>query len=195
MVNTTINALKLPPNRSSNVYIGAQVVAYAREIMYKHLLTLQEIPDCKIYQIECDSLFFSLPITFPCPLSMSPFLGDFKNAYGNKEIVSFYSLGQKQYCLNFFEDSSVSKIQSIFKISGLSLQNEFNEKILDQNTFEKFLDSFCEGENSSKTSDFVNLKVITYQQKYTLTNQLSHKRFVNVFDANFTTYPFGYNFD
>ena len=167
--------------------------------MYRHLLKLLEIPECKIYQIECDSIFFSLPRDVECPLGISPCLGDFKEIYSD-EINSFYSLGQKQYCINLLKDNS--KTDTIFKVSGLSLQNDFNQSLLSENTFEQFLDKFCEGENVSKQfkhkrfkSDFFNLKVISYQQKYTLTNRLSQSRFVNCFDDRFTTYPFGYCFE
>jgi len=199
LVKTCANTLKLPPNRSSNVYIGSQIIAYSREIMYKHLMTLQTIPNCKIYQIECDSIFFSVPVATDGPLQVGPFLGQFKNVYDDKEIVGFYSLGQKQYCINLTDNS---KVTSVFKISGLSLQNEHNENVLDTDTFENFLNSFCEGETTSKIfrqkrfkSDFTNLKIVCHNQPYTLTNQLSRKRLVNTFDEYFTTFPFGYDFD
>jgi hypothetical protein len=35
------NVLKLAPNRKSNCYIGAQLTAYAREIIYQHIQTLK----------------------------------------------------------------------------------------------------------------------------------------------------------
>ena len=79
--------------------------------------------------------------------------------------------------------------------------NECNANKMCDNTFEVFLDQFIEGKNEAMTfkqfktsSDFKNFKVISYQQKYTLTNKLSSKRFVNVFDARLTTFPFGYQF-
>jgi len=199
LVNVTVNSMKLPPNRDTNVYIGSQIIAYSREIMYRHLMKLQEIPKCKIYQIECDSLFFSLPADVECPLRVSPILGDFKHVY-DSEIISFYSIGQKQYCLNLYKEDS--KVESVFKVSGLSLGNQYNQALLSEDTFEEFLDKYCTGENISKQfrnkkfkSDFYNLKVISFQQKYTLTNRLSHSRFVNSFDERFSTYPFGFCFE
>jgi len=198
MINTSKNVLKLPPNRSQNIYVGNQVTAYARQVIYQHMLKLKEIPQCQLYQIECDSLFFSLPKNVKCDLNFSPALGDFKQVYDGS-ITGFYSLGQKQYCVNYVNNDS---LQSIFKVSGLCLKNKFNSEQVNENTFETFLDKFIEGSNCSKVflqskkqSDFVNLKVISYQQKYTLTNKLSSKRFVNVFDDRLKSYPFGFKFD
>lgn len=198
LINTEINALKLNPNRTHNIYIGSQITAYARETIYKEMLKLLQIPQCKMYQIECDSIFFSLPTDVPINLKLSPCLGDFKNVFDG-EIIEFYSLGQKQYCINYLDSV---KLNSTFKISGLSLKSQYNSDQLNQNTFEEFLDTFIEGANTAKVfsqqrskSDFVQLKVISYQQKYTFTNRLSRKRFINVFDSRLTSYPFGLKFE
>jgi len=196
LISTEENVLKMPPNRAQNVYIGSQITAYAREIIYRSLMQLNLLPNCKIYQIECDSLFFSLPRDQMPNVDFSPCLGDFKHVYGDNEIIGFYSLGQKQYCVNYLDGASM---KSCYKVSGLSLSSEYNADQLNENSFEILLDSFIEGSNSSKTffqkkthSDFHNLKVISYQQKYTLTNHLSRKRFVNAFSDRLVTYPFGF---
>lgn len=198
LANLSVNLCKLPPNRSQNVYVGSQITAYAREVIYKHLMKLMEIPNCKIYQMECDSLFFSLPNNAQCNLNFSPSLGHFKHVYDG-EILGFYSLGQKQYCVNYCERDT---LHSIFKISGVCLKNRYNSAQLNENSFELFLDKFIEGNNQKFIflqkkchSDFINLKVISYQQKFTLTNKLSAKRFVNVFDTKLSTYPFGFKFE
>lgn len=197
MVNTAVNLLKLAPNRSQNIYVGSQVTAYAREVIYTHLLALQKIPQCKIYQLECDSIFFSLPNNLAPNVNISPCLGDFKSVYDG-EIMGFFSLGQKQYCINFEQSNTV---HSVFKVSGLSLKSKYNSSLITENTFELFLDKFINGFNTCNTflqnktrSDFTNFKVISYQQKYTLTNKLSAKRFVNVFNDRLGTYPFGFKF-
>ena len=99
MVSVKANEQKLEVNRSQNVYIGSQITAYAREVMYRHLMEVLKVPNANVYQIECDSLFFSLPQNQMCPLICSPCLGDYKHLYQN--ISSFYSLGTKQYCVNY----------------------------------------------------------------------------------------------
>ena len=82
------------------------------------------------------------------------------------------------------------------------MKNRYNSAQLNENSFELFLDKFIEGNNQKFIflqkkchSDFINLKVISYQQKFTLTNKLSAKRFVNVFDTKLSTYPFGFKFE
>lgn len=197
LIHTDVNKLKLPPNRNHNIYIGGQITAFAREVIYSYMNKLLQIPSCKMYQIECDSLFFSLPNDECCNLKLSPCLGDFKNVY-NGPILGYFSLGQKQYCINYAHDT---KVNSSFKVSGLSLKNSYNSNLMTDNTFEVFLDQFVEGFNVSKefkqaksSGDFVNMKVISYQQKYTLTNKLSRKRFVNVFDQRLKTHPYGLKF-
>jgi len=196
LVSINADPLKLPPNRKHNIYIGSQIIANARQIMYNYILKLKQTPDCKIYQIECDALFFTLPNHIDCPLPLSPCMGDFKHVYPG-EIVNFYSLGQKQYCINFLKDGVLN---SVHKISGLAVNCHYNSSKLRENSFEIFLDNLLNGKNCSSTflqqkfrSDFINLKVLSYQQKYTLTNKLSLKRFVNVYDDRLSTYPFGYN--
>jgi len=161
-------------------------------------MDLKVLPGVRIYQIECDSLFFSTPKAFEHNLPISPCLGDFKNVYSD-EIISFYSLGQKQYCINTV---SSEKVHSIFKVSGLSLKSELNSQRLSENSFKFFLDKFIQGQNTSTLflqnkfkSDFINLRVISYQEKFTLTNKLCCKRLVNVYDDRLTTFPFGYNFN
>ena len=147
LVNTAVNALKLPPNRKQNLYIGSQITAYARETIYKSMMKLTKIPTCKIYQIECDSIFFSLPTNVNCNLQLSPCLGDFKHVYNNA-ISAFYSLGKKQYCVNYCDKEST---HSSFKVSGLCLKSIYNSSRITENTFDLFLDNFIEGFNISQT--------------------------------------------
>jgi hypothetical protein len=54
------NNLKLPPNRKTNCYLGAQITAFARQVIYEHLQTLIS-SNATIYQIDCDSIIFTLP--------------------------------------------------------------------------------------------------------------------------------------
>lgn len=197
LINLKANEFKLPVCRTHNAYIGAQVTSYARQVMYQHLLKVNAIQGAKIYQLECDSLFLSLPRTSSNILNVTPSLGDFKNVYDG-EIVAYYSIGQKQYCINYLEHDN---LKSVFKVSGVSLKNHYNSTQLTENTFETFLDEFIEGNNVHITfrqekhgSDFTNFKVLSYQQKFTLTNKLSRKRFVNVFDKRMSTFPFGFKF-
>ncbi|MBM3938632.1 MAG: hypothetical protein FJ333_08290 [Sphingomonadales bacterium] len=138
-----------------------------------------------------------MPNDVSCPLVLSPALGDFKNCYPG-EVVGFYSLGQKQYNIQYVKEGI---LYSDCKISGLSLKTYFNENQMHENTFEIFIDSFIQGKNMKQTfqqqknhSDFVNLKVFKQLHKFTFSNQLLSKRIVNVFDSRLQTYPYGFNF-
>ena len=93
------NNLKLPPNRKSNCYIGAQLTAFARQTIYEHLQTLNQV-NATIYQIDCDSIIFSLPKSTRIPLILSDAVGHFKREVTG-EIISYYSMGPKNYCLTF----------------------------------------------------------------------------------------------
>lgn len=195
IMNTKVDERKIPCNRAQNLYIGSQITAYSREVIYKQLMEVQQIEGARIYQIDCDSLSFSLPLGTDCCLNVSPSLGDFKHVYSG-EIVGFYSLGQKQYCINY---KSCDQVKSSFKISGLSLKTRHGSDDLTENSFESFLNNVVKGISSSKVfnqemkrTDFKKFSVLTYQQKYTLTNNLSKKRFVNIFDDRLATYPFGF---
>lgn len=199
LASVKLNEQRLPANRSQNVYIGSQITAYAREVIYKHLQTIAEVPGVTIYQIECDSLFFSLPKNHFCPLILSPCLGDFKNIYDG-ETTGFYSLGNKQYNLNY-ESKETNTLNSVFKISGLCLKNRHELEKVNDKTFESFLNDYVSGEirntiffQSKTFNDLKEFKVLNHQQKYTLTNKLSRKRFFNVFNERLISYPFGFQF-
>jgi len=133
------NVLKIPPNRKQNVYIGSQVTAFAREVIYKNLQKILSTPNATVYHVECDSIYFSLPKTTLCPLKFSHAVGDFKIEHGTK-ILSFYSFGPKHYNLNFLNDKN--EIENICKYSGLSLKNPANKDLLNAETFKYFLDAF-----------------------------------------------------
>ena len=129
----------MPPNRKQNVYIGSQITAYARQIIYQHIEKVSNMTNFKVFQVECDSIYFTGPSNEPCPLFISHALGDFKIEYSDK-ILSYYALGPKHYCVNYIDNSNI--IQNVCKFSGLSLKNELNQTIINHNTFEIFLNEF-----------------------------------------------------
>ena len=130
------DVMKLPPNRKQNVYIGSQITAYARQIIYEHLQTILNTKVCKVFQIECDSIYFSCPSDFSCPLPISHALGDFKIEY-SKTILNYHAFGPKHYCINFL--NSTNGVENVCKYSGLSLKNELNQSLITNDTFEKYL--------------------------------------------------------
>ena len=190
------NVLKLPPNRKINVYIGSQITAFARQVIYEHLQTILSLPNFKVYQVECDSIYFSGPKNAACPLPLSHAVGDFKIEL-SKNVLNFYSLGPKHYCVNFLDESN--KIQNICKFSGLSLQNELNQTIITHETFEKFLNDFINHTESYlnlhqliKQSDFKTLKISENFQKFTIRNNISNRRYLIDNTERMLTLPYGF---
>ena len=120
------NVLKLSPNRKQNIYIGSQITAYAREVIYQHMQSILLLKDYKIYHVECDSIYFSGPANKPCPLPISNAVGDFKLEYSSK-ILNFYGFGPKHYCLTLLDKNN--QFKNVCKYSGLSLTNDLIHKL------------------------------------------------------------------
>ena len=187
------NELKLPPNRGSNCYIGAQVTAYAREIIYRHLQTLVS-KSAKIFQVDCDSIIFTLPKGQQIPLNISEAVGDFKHEIKGK-IISYCSLGPKNYSISF-ENESEQSIKTISKVSGLALNNHLNSFSFDTKLFKEYIDQIlkkkserCLVNQFRKKGNFKKMKITCEIEKITFSNDLSKRRFVN----NYITYPYGFN--
>ena len=196
MVFVKKNILKLPPNRKQNIYIGSQITAYAREVIYRHLQSILLLKDYKIYHVECDSIYFSGPTDKPCPLPLTTAVGDFKLEYTN--ILNFYGFGPKHYCLNYLDENGQCK--NVCKYSGLSLTNDFNARVINETTFEKFLNDFINQTESAIElnqkiikSDFKRLHSYGQVQKFTFRNKISQRRFVDNTDSHMTTFPYGYS--
>jgi len=125
------NLDKILPNRETNIALGGQLVSFARQLMYETIVEVDRIG--KVFYVDTDSCFFSLPKTASIPLLISDSFGQFKHVYDGK-IKSFFCLGPKNYCISF--ESSNNKIKTITKIKGISLssyylKNEMNEVIFD----------------------------------------------------------------
>ena len=90
-------------------------------------------------------------------------------------------------------------IQNVCKFSGLSLKNELNQTIINQNTFENFLNDFIQQKHQRQElhqniikANFKTLTVSSQSQKFTAQNKVSKRRFVKCDDPNLTTFPFGF---
>ena len=191
------NVMKLPPNRKQNVYVGSQITAFARQTIHEHICKISALSDFKLYQVECDSIYFSGPENLPCPISLSHAIGDFKLEY--KNVLSYYAFGPKHYSISTLnEDQS---IQNISKFSGLCLKNEINENVLTPEIFDtylaKFLENiecFCTFYHPVTKANFNLLTTSSNWQKFLFRNKVSKRRLVDKEDKeSLTTYPFGYN--
>ena len=187
------NNLKLPPNRKANCYIGAQITAYARQVIYKHMQSLM-CSNATIFQVDCDSIIFTLPHDQPVPLKVSSAVGHFKHDIN--DIKSFYSLGPKNYSLTF--ESNNSK-ETLLRIRGLSLNNSLNKVNFSNELFKFYVSQFLKQKRQQismkqfrRKADFKKLKICSQIEQLTFTNDLSKRRNVDFSTRNFLTLPYGY---
>ena len=180
------------PNRNGNCYIASQITAFSREFIHRALISLQAVPESKIILVDCDSLMFTLPEVSPCPFVISDAVGDFKNEIDGN-ILSFFSLGPKNYLVTYEKDSV---IQVTRKLSGLSLSHSAN---IDPELYENFLNDYAKNIfaskpliQSKKKLDFAQMSVTINNCSYLLTNNVSKKRNVDKFSSELETYPYGF---
>jgi len=179
------------PNLKSNLYIGGEIVAFARQIIYEHLNEIEKSGGT-IFQVECDSVIFSFPSNKPCPVNISPCLGDFKFEIDG-EILSYYSFGPKNYAITFKDQQN--QIKTLTKISGLSLKNVAFENELPVSLFEEFLQNFetlqtkCIPQLRTKKKKFEINSII---EQCTYSNKITQKRFLRKEENNLVLYPFGF---
>ena len=186
-------------NRNTNIYIGAQINSYARCVMYEHMSKLDRA-GANIYSIDTDGIFYSIHQDLDDPLPYSNLCGDFKNMVENSEIMSFFTLGPRNYSLLYVDKEK--KMQSILKVKGLVKHSIFREHI-NHEIFEDFLDSHFESELKSiiipqmKFCIDKNTKNFAKRfQNFTFHNALYLKRFVQpdswTTNPRIETLPFGY---
>ncbi len=189
------NDFKLPPDRKGNCYIGGQITAYARQVMHEHLTNVLRNGG-QLFQTDTDSICFSMPKNNSIPFLISDSVGHFKNEV-NGTIVSFYSLGSKNYSIVYEKDNT---FYAITKVRGLCLKSSINENVIDENVFDHYIYQFANSKTCSKTiqqSRFKRLKSNIFQihphiEQVTFSNDISDKRYVNFNSNNFVTFPYGY---
>jgi hypothetical protein len=194
-VSVLPNVYKLQPNRKSNCYLGAEITALARQTIHEHATKLYKL-NYQLYQINCDSLLFSMPLFDVLPIDISDAMGDFKFEV-NGEILSYYSLGTKSYCITYKQANG--NIQSISKICGLSLKGQVTNEIVDNKLFDFYLSQIL-ANKSEKVQiiqerfkrDFKKLKVEQNFVNISFSNHLTTRRYVSLNEPNFKTFPYGY---
>lgn len=179
------------PNLKTNCYIGGEIVSYSRQIIYEYMNQI-ECNGGTIYQVECDSIIFSLPNNVQMPIPISNCLGEFKQEIEG-EILSYHSFGPKNYSITYKEQNNA--IKTITKISGLSLKNALFKNELSENLFIEFLNNFetlqnkCLSQVRTKRKKF---EITSTLEQCTYSNNLTKKRYVKKTDNHLIMYPFGY---
>ena len=190
------NPTKIPPNRSSSCYIEAQLTSYARQIMYEHLITVANT-GAIVFNVDCDSIIFAQLKNTPCPLIVNDSIGNFKNELGNVNIISYHSLGPKNYSISFENDN---KIQTVSKVRGLSLTSITHQTLLNEKLFQEFIEQYFKGQKLHcqvpqyrLRGDFNNLKVMSNIKLMRFANDITSRRMLRKNLENpYVTYPYGY---
>ncbi|MBM3939058.1 MAG: hypothetical protein FJ333_10475 [Sphingomonadales bacterium] len=191
MVTSSKNVLQLPPSLKYNVYIGSQITAYARQRIHEHVMTLAKLPSCTIYHVNCDSLYFSVPLNTSIPFTINHSVGNFKHVYSG-DILMYMSLGPRQYCVSYKNSNNIN-VDS--HISGLSLkQFELNYMEIFDFFLHRYQQKLLEAITLYPIKSKRNIKSFTveyYSQKFTLTNHISNRRYVCMLDR-LNTLPYGF---
>ena len=185
---------KLPPNRENNSYIGGELVALGRILIYK---TIQQIDLIgKVFYVDCDSCYFTLPITTKMPLEISDCFGAFKNVYPG-EILSFFCIAPKNYAITFKAENN--QVKHVTKIKGLSLSSFYLENEINSATFNFFLSKYLNDEIEKKQIAQIRCRKDKKTQKTTnkleivrFSNQICNRRIVVKKCKYVTTVPYGF---
>jgi hypothetical protein len=178
----------LPPNRVYNCYIGGQICAYAREVIYNHLNVIAS-KNGTLYYVDCDSIIFTLPKHDLLPVVISDALGDFKNEVPG-QILSFYSLGTKNYTIVYKTPENEQKI--LTKVKGLSIKNIAFQHEINENKYSKFVESEKFESKSILQVRKAKVSVAPKFRNFVFSNHLTQKRILQNKEL-FITYPYGYH--
>ena len=185
---------KQTPNRHANCYIGGQLTAYARQVIYEYIQIISD--HGKLFYSDTDCIFFSMPKTQIVPLPISDAVGHFKHIYPG-EIISFFAIAPKNYQITY--KTTKNEIKSVTKVRGFSLSNFFLQNEIDDNLFHFYLSQFVKGEVEKKS--LAQLRVKKGSKKFKTESKLELIKFSNIISnrrlvANkckyFTTFPYGF---
>jgi len=187
----------IPPNLKSNCIIGAQVVAFAREFMHKKIIDLENL-NAKIMYFDTDCLIFALKNNQKLPFKISPCFGDFKHEIPPQfKILSYYSLGPKNFSIQFQDDKGLLK--DVVKLRGVTLTNDLNKEQVDSKTYDFYLSEFLKRKIIKKSIPQVRSRISKHKkikiqkfQKVFFTNSIKSKRIIDQKCINLNSFPFGY---
>ena len=189
------NNSKLPPNRKTNCLLGAQVTAYARQIIHEHASQLVNL-NYTLFQINTDSIMFALPSNDNIPFNISHAVGDFKLEIPGC-VLTYYSFGTKSYSIT--HQISSNEIKTLSKVCGLSIQGKITAELLNNELFHYYIDqSILKNSKAMKVpqsrfkKDFKSLKVKSLLTNVNFSNSLVTRRILDINDPFLKTFPYGY---
>lgn len=194
MVYSKNNLKKNVPNLKYHIYIGSQITAYARQRIHSDIMILSKLPNCTLYHVNCDSIFFSLPEDSVMPLKLDCNVGNYKNVVDG-EILSYFTLGPRQYNIFFHK---CFEVKSITHVSGLSIETlsvlpNFENIFYDllEKHEQNILKQFIFPQTRQKV-DISKFKVTKFSQNFTLRNNVCQRRIIIYSSKRLATLPYGY---
>jgi hypothetical protein len=187
----------IPPNPKTNCILGAHVVAFARQFMHEKMMELENL-NAKIMYTDTDSLIFTLKKNQILPFKISPCFGDFKFEIPNEfKIVSFYSLGPKNFSIKY--ETTEGILKDIIKLRGITLKNEVNKKLIDSEMYDIYLQNYLLNKKikfsvpqvRSRISKHKNIRTHRFTKVF-FTNSINSKRIIDKKNVNLNSFPFGF---
>lgn len=177
----------------SNIFIGSLIPALGRIYLYEKIELLRS-QNISVLAADTDSIIYELEEGQADPLKFSFLPGDFKNVLPNCTILSYNSLGPRNYSILYKDENGILK--SVIKCKGLCLTSHQLSNELTPDIYEQFVNSYFEKErNEIRFTQFRKATLKPFYKKelklshYTFKNELYVKRYsVNAT----TTVPFGY---
>jgi hypothetical protein len=177
-------------NLKQNCYLGAQITAYARLVLHKHLVELNKLKGFTIYYCDTDSIFGTMKKTSSRPVKIGPLVGEFKHVIKG-EILSFYCLGLKNYCITYKDKDGQN--QSITKLCGLSLNNVAINSAVSDDLYKTHLQQFYSNIKCSTKLPKLKrprLNQPNFLETFTLSNNVSSDRQIELKSKK--SFPCGY---
>jgi G:T-mismatch repair DNA endonuclease (very short patch repair protein) len=178
---------KSQPSRLYNCIIGGQITAYAREIVYQHMISVQEAQGSLFY-VDCDCILFSLPTHLKPPLPISTATGHFKHEY--KNIQNFCCFNIKNYSVSYLENDLIKKVT---KVKGLNLQSYVLKCEMSNDLFSQLFTTLLFNQEQYvlqlrkyRKDQCQRLKSVKFS------NLITSKRIVDISDKNYSSVPYGY---
>ena len=189
---------KIKPNIEGCLYITSEINALARKFIYEKMELIESVGGI-IIGVDTDAISYALPPGVTDVLCYSDAFGDFKHVLGSQsEILSFYSLGPRNYSITY-DENNVEK--HVIKVKGLCTTSVNTANMLSNNTYTEFLEKRFKNEFQSiylpqmrKKLDKQNKLFYDILTHFEFGNEIHTKRYVQENDHLFITHPYGFKF-
>jgi hypothetical protein len=204
-VETYCPVTKINPSTKGCLYITSEINALARVFIYEKTEEIEQKGGI-ILSIDTDAILYALPITQQNHFLFDEAFGSFKHVLGEEsEIVSFYSLGPRNYSVVYKEPQHNGFIETkhIVKVKGLSLKSNNCENFLTPDVYSSMIDKKMKNEVQNVYIPQMRKKILPSSKdcleiltEFNFTNDLHVKRYVNenFFSQSYITFPYGFDY-